>query len=91
MKRRDWKLMRSPALSLLPQMEEDSRRRGRQRRRDEGRDADDSSPGDFFTYLSAGSLELPDDERRRRLRVPRRPGAAVAIALAMALVWFAFR
>ena len=39
MKRRDWKLMRSPALSLLPQMEEDSRRRGRQRRRDEGRDA----------------------------------------------------
>ena len=91
-RRRRSPIVGSPAASLLPQIEaEFSSRRGRFRRRDFDGDLPDDSPGKLYTLVSAGSLELPDDERERRRWVRRSPRLAIALALAMAAVWLLFR
>ena len=91
-RRRRSPIVGSPAASLLPQIEAElSSRRGRFRRRDFDGDLPDDSPGKLYTLVSAGSLELPDDERERRRWVRRSPRLAIALALAMAAVWLLFR
>lgn len=91
-RRRRSPIVGSPAASLLPQIEAElSSRRGRFRRRDFDGDLPDDSPGKLYTLVSAGSLELPDDERERRRWVRRSPRLAIALALAMAAVWILFR
>ena len=91
-RRRRSPIVGSPAASLLPQIEAElSSRRGRFRRRDFDGDLPDNSPGKLYTLVSAGSLELPDDERERRRWVRRSPRLAIALAVAMAAVWILFR
>lgn len=91
-RRRRSPIVGSPAASLLPQIEAElSSRRGRFRRRDFDGDLPDDSPGKLYTLVSAGSLELPDDERERRRWVRRSPRLAIALAVAMAAVWILFR
>lgn len=91
-RRRRSPIVGSPAASLLPQIEAElSSRRGRFRRRDFDGDLPDDSPGKLYTLVSAGSLELPDDERERRRWVRRSPRLAIALAVAMAAVWLLFR
>ena len=91
-RRRRSPIVGSPAASLLPQIEAElSSRRGRFRRRDFDGDLPDDSPGKLYTLVSAGSLELPDDERERRRWGRRSPRLAIALALAMAAVWILFR
>ena len=91
-RRRRSAIVGSPAASLLPQIEAElSTRRGRFRRRDFDGDLPDDSPGKLYTLVSAGSLELPDDERERRRWVRRSPRLAIALAVAMAAVWILFR
>lgn len=91
-RRRRSPIVGSPAASLLPQIEAELlSRRGRFRRRDFDGDLPDDSPGKLYTLVSAGSLELPDDERERRRWVRRSPRLAIALAVAMAAVWILFR
>lgn len=91
-RRRRSPIVGSPAASLLPQIEAElSSRRGRFRRRDFDGDLPDDSPGKLYTLVSAGSLELPDDERERRRWVRRSPRLAIALAVAMTAVWILFR
>ena len=91
-RRRRSPIVGSPAASLLPQIEEElASRRGRFRRRVVDADLPEDSPGKLYTLVSAGSLELPDDEREKRRWVRRSPRLAIAIAVAMAIVWLAFR
>ena len=68
-----------------------SARRGRFRRRDFGDEPPADSPGKLYTLVSAGSLELPDDEREKRRWVRRSPRLAIALAVALAAVWILFR
>ena len=90
-RRREWKLFRSPGLSLLPQMEEEAAaRNGRSRRRAHAGRVDAKSPGFFYTLFSAGSFKVPEEDVRGA-RVPARPRFALILAAAMALVWFLFR
>ena len=91
-RRRRSPIVGSPAASLLPQIEEQmSARRGRFRRRVVDADLPEDSPGKLYTLVSAGSPELPDDERERRRWVRRSPRLAIALAVAMAAVWILFR
>jgi hypothetical protein len=91
-RRRRSPIVGSPAASLLPQIEEQmSARRGRFRRRVVDADLPEDSPGKLYTLVSAGSLELPDDERERRRWVRRSPRLAIALAAALAVVWLVFR
>ena len=91
-RRRRSPIVGSPAASLLPQFEEQmSARRGRFRRRDFGDEVPADSPGKLYTLVSAGSLELPDDERARRRWVRRSPRLAIGLAVALAAVWILFR
>ncbi len=91
-RRRRSPIVGSPAASLLPQIEAElSSRRGRFRRRDFDGDLPDDSPGKLYTLVSAGTIELPDDERARRRWVRRSPRLALALAAALAAVWLLFR
>lgn len=91
-RRRRSPIVGSPAASLLPQIEEElASRRGRFRRRIVDSELPDDSPGKLYTLVSAGSLELPDDERERRRWVRRSPRLAIALAAALAAVWILFR
>ena len=90
MARRRRSVLRSPAASLLPQIEAElGARRGRFRRRDF--DGEEDSPGKLYTLVSAGTIELPDDERARRRWVRRSPRLALALAAALGAVWLLFR
>ena len=92
MARRRRSVLRSPAASLLPQIEAElAGKRGRFRRRDFDDEPPADSPGKLYTLVSAGSLELPDEERARRRWVRRSPRLAIALAAALALVWALFR
>jgi hypothetical protein len=91
-RRRRRSLVGNPAASLLPQIEEElASKRGRFRRRDFDAEPPADSPGKLYTLVSAGSLELPDDERERRRWVRRSPRLAIALAVALAAVWILFR
>lgn len=79
----------SPAACLLPQIEENRNRRYGSRRRD--RDyAEDASPGKLYTYVSAGNIELPEDnsERTPVQRMGVRP--VVLLAALLLLIWLFF-
>lgn len=92
MPRRRRSILRSPAASLLPQIEEQlAARRGRLRRRDFDGEPPADSPGKLYTLVSAGTIELPDDERARRRWVRRSPRLALALAAALVAVWLLFR
>lgn len=91
-RRRPGRLVHSPAACLLPQIEEAERRQARVRRRrieTDGVPAD--SPGRLYTYFSAGTLELPEEERDRRLRIRRSPRLALALAVLLLVVWIVWR
>lgn len=91
-RRRRSPIVGSPAASLLPQIEEQmSPRRARFRRRDFGDEPPADSPGALYTLVSAGSIELPDDEREKRRWVRRSPRLAIALAAALSAVWLLFR
>ncbi len=90
-RRREWKLFRSPGLSLLPQMEEEAAARsGRGRRRAHAGREDAKSPGFFYTLFSAGSLKVPEEDNRGA-RAPANPRFALLLAGAMAVIWVLFR
>lgn len=92
MPRRRRSILRSPAASLLPQIEEQlAARCGRFRRRDFDGEPPADSPGKLYTLVSAGTIELPDDERARRRWVRRSPRLALALAAALVAVWLLFR
>lgn len=79
----------SPAACLLPQIEENRNRRYGGRRRD--RDyAEDASPGKLYTYVSAGNIELPEDnsDHAPAQRMGVRPVAFLAALLL--LIWLFF-
>ena len=86
------RLVHSPAACLLPQLEETARRQARvRRRRIETDGVPDDSPGRLYTYFSAGTLQLPEEERDRRLRVRRSPRLALALLGLLALIWACWR
>jgi hypothetical protein len=90
--RRRRSILRNPAASLLPQIEAElAAKRGRFRRRDFDGEPPEDSPGKLYTLVSAGTIELPDDERARRRWVRRSPRLAIALAAALAAVWLLFR
>ena len=79
----------SPAACLLPQIEANLHRRYGSRRRDRAF-RDDDSPGKLFTYVSAGNIELPEDNAAPIAFRARSARPVVLLALLLALIWLVF-
>lgn len=87
-KRRKKRVFESPAACLLPQFA-GTRERGRKPRRG-GEYASDDSPGKLYTYVSAGNIELPDDDSEQEPVARRSIRPVVMLALLLVVIWVVF-
>ncbi len=78
------------AAGLSSHIDSSLERNQRIRRRIVSSELPSDSPGRLYTYISAGGLELPDDEKERRRYVARSPRLAIVLALLLLVIYFCF-